>query len=225
MWINAPKRDGKEREIVKTQVLKLKDIHPAAYNPRKILKPGDPEWDALKGSLEDFGLVEPLVVNIKDGKNVLVGGHQRYNVLKTTGVEETEVVVVELGDKEEKQLNIALNRIEGMWDYEKLEVLFEELSTEEILRTGFSQGEIDDILKDLDDAGAGDFDDEDDDTPADTEPKREKKEREKPFQIFLSFPTQEAAEKWLADRDLDFEFPSTSRNLNIRMEGTEYGAD
>lgn len=208
---------------MKTHVMRLADIRPAAYNPRKRLKPGDAEWDALKGSLEDFGLVEPLVVNIKDGKNVLVGGHQRYNVMKTTGVEETEVVIVELDDKEEKQLNIALNRIEGMWDYEKLEVIFEELSTEEILRTGFSQDEMDDILKDLDDAGAGEFYDEDDETATNTEPEREKEEKEKPFQIFLSFPTQEAAEKWLEDRDLDFEFPSTSRNLNIRMEGTEYG--
>ncbi len=210
---------------METRIMKLKDIHPAAYNPRKILKPGDPEWDALKGSLEDFGLVEPLVVNIKDGRNVLVGGHQRYNVLKATDTEETEVVVVELDGKEEKQLNLALNRIEGMWDYEKLEVIFEEFSTEEILRTGFSEGEISDILKDLDDVGA-EGDEEDEKEPrADTEPDGQKEEQEKPFQIFLSFPTQEAAEKWLSDREIDREFPNGSRNLNIRMEGTEYGAD
>lgn len=205
--------------------LKLKDIHPAAYNPRITLKPGDPEWDALKGSLEDFGLVEPLVVNIKDGKNVLVGGHQRYNVLKQLGKEEIEAVVVELGETEEKQLNLALNRIEGMWDYEKLEVIFEELTTEEILRTGFSQGEIDDILKDLDDAGDGDFLEEDKEAQRNTDPDEEKEEQEKPFQIFLSFPTQEAAKKWLKEREISLDFPNGSRNLNIRMEGTEYGAD
>ena len=206
-----------------TRRMKLTDIRPAAYNPRKTLKPGDPEWDALKGSLEDFGLVEPLIVNTKDGKNILVGGHQRYNILKTTGVEETEVVTVELDDKAEQQLNVALNRIEGMWDYEKLEVLFEELSTEEILRTGFSNCEIDDILKEIDEE-----DEESSGEEVDTEPEtetQEKEEQEKPFQIFLSFPTQEAAEKWLQDRDLNFDFPITSRNLNIRMEGADYGTD
>ena len=209
---------------MKTCVMKLKDIHPAAYNPRKTLKPGDAEWDALKGSLSDFGLVEPLVVNTKDGKNILVGGHQRYNVLKSTGVEETEVVAVELDDKEERQLNLALNRIEGMWDYEKLEVIFSELSTEEILRTGFSEGEISDILKDLDDAEIKDGESDEKETQADAETD-DQDEQEKPFQIFLSFPSQEAAKKWLQDRELDREFPNGSRNLNIRMEATEYGAD
>ena len=209
---------------MKTQKMTLKEIRPAVYNPRKTLVPGDPEWEALKGSVEDFGLVEPLIVNIRDGKNILVGGHQRYNVLKTAGTEETEVVVVDLDEKAEKQLNLALNRIAGMWDYEKLEVLFEELSTEEILRTGFSQEEIKDILKDYD------FGDEDgEDREAGSGEERGSGEGtddpEKPFQIFLSFPSQEAAEKWLNDRELDQQFPNGSRNLNIRMEGVEYGAD
>lgn len=212
---------------MKTQKMTLKEIIPAVYNPRKVLTPGSPDWEALKGSVEDFGLVEPLVVNTRDGRNILVGGHQRYNVLKTTGIEETEVVVVDLDEKAEKQLNLALNRIEGMWDYEKLEVIFEELSTEEILRTGFSQEEISDILKDYD------FDDEGG-KEADTEPEEKEEEKgdresdggaEKPFQIFLSFPSQEAAEKWLNDRELSRQFPNGSRNLNIRMEGVEYGAD
>lgn len=209
---------------MKTQTMKLNDIHPAAYNPRKTLKPGDPEWEALKGSLEDFGLVEPLVVNVKDGKNVLVGGHQRYNVLKLSGQEETEVVIVELENKEEKQLNIALNRIEGMWDYEKLEVLFEKLSTEEILRTGFSQEEIRDVLKEFDDS---EEDDGEETAPDEEKPKNEDagEDGEAPFQIFLSFPSQEAAEKWLSDREIGQKFPNSSRNLNIKMEGLEYGVD
>lgn len=206
---------------MQTRIMRLKDIHPATYNPRKLLKPGDAEWEALKGSLEDFGLVEPLVVNTKDGKNILVGGHQRYNVLKYNGIEETEVVEVELDDKQEKQLNVALNRIEGMWDYEKLEVLFEELTTEEILRTGFSEGEIDDILKDLDVQCGEEIEDKE----IDNKEQEEREEKEKPFQVFLSFPTEEAAKQWLQERGIDREFPNESRNLNIRMEGTEYGTD
>lgn len=210
---------------MKTQKMTLNEIQPAEYNPRKTLAPGNPEWEALKGSVEDFGLVEPLVVNTRGGRNILVGGHQRYNVLKATGAEETEVVVVDLEEKAEKQLNLALNRIEGMWDYEKLEVLFEELSTEEILRTGFSQEEISDILKDYDFEGDGDGGE--DRQPEDKAEEKESGESggEKPFQIFLSFASKEAAEKWLEERELDRQFPNGSRNLNIRMEGVEYGAD
>ena len=209
---------------METKVMKLSEIHPATYNPRKTLKPGDKEWDALVGSIEEFGFVEPLIVNQRN--NVLVGGHQRYNVLKTKGVEETEVVAVDLGEQEEKMLNVALNRIEGMWDYEKLEVLFGEFSVEEILKTGFSESEITDIMHDIDEAAEELEQDDstaDKDNTGDDDPEAELEE--KPFQVYLSFSTQEAAEKWLEERNIEKSFPNASRNLNIRMEGIEYAAD
>lgn len=39
------------------------DLIPADYNPRKDLKPGDPEYDKLKRSMEQFGYVEPVIWN------------------------------------------------------------------------------------------------------------------------------------------------------------------
>ena len=36
----------------------VKDLLPADYNPRKDLKPGDPEYEKLKRSIEQFGYVE-----------------------------------------------------------------------------------------------------------------------------------------------------------------------
>ena len=60
---------------MKTAVMKLKDIRPAAYNPRVTLKPGDKDYEALKNSLERFGVAEPLIVNETTGN--LVAGHQR----------------------------------------------------------------------------------------------------------------------------------------------------
>ena len=65
------------------QKFRIADIKPAPYNPRKTLKPGDDEWEALSRSLERFGLVEPLIINSKTG--LLVSGHQRLNVLKSKG--------------------------------------------------------------------------------------------------------------------------------------------
>lgn len=47
------------------QRLKLSELNPAAYNPRKILKPGDAEFEKLKASIENFGYVELIVVNAK----------------------------------------------------------------------------------------------------------------------------------------------------------------
>ena len=120
--------------------IKLADVKPAAYNPRRQLKPGEKEYEALKASISRWSLVEPLVVNLRTGN--LVGGHQRYNVLLDLGHTEAEAAVVDLDEKQEKLLNVALNRIEGQWDYEKLQDLFEEFSAEDIFATGYSDGEL-----------------------------------------------------------------------------------
>ena len=69
-----------ERDVMNIKRIRLDDIKPASYNPRKQLKPGEKEYEALKASISRWSLVEPLVVNLRTGN--LVGGHQRYNVLR-----------------------------------------------------------------------------------------------------------------------------------------------
>ena len=64
---------------METRVIKLADIKPAPYNPRVQLTPKDQEYKALDASIEENGLVLPLIVNIRD--NCLIGGHQRLSVL------------------------------------------------------------------------------------------------------------------------------------------------
>ena len=82
----------------------IADLVPAPYNPRTI----SPEALAgLRGSVERFGLVEPIVWNRRTGR--VVGGHQRLKVLQQMGEQETQVVVVDLEEMEEKALNAALN--------------------------------------------------------------------------------------------------------------------
>jgi ParB-like chromosome segregation protein Spo0J len=82
------------------------DISPATYNPRQI---DDAALAGLAKSLEKFGLVEPIIVNVRDGKNVIVGGHQRFKVIQNAGVEKIACVVVDLSVEDEKLLNLALN--------------------------------------------------------------------------------------------------------------------
>lgn len=210
---------------MRTAIMKLKDIRPAAYNPRVTLKPGDKEYEALKNSLERFGVAEPLIVNETTGN--LVSGHQRLNVLKANGETEVEVVLVEMDEDKEKLLNIALNKIDGEWDYKKLEAMFEEIEADDIKFTGFEPEE----LQNLFDDGVPDWDDtgentEDQEKEADGEPEAETPEKPaalKEFNIFLSFPTKEAAEKWLKERGVDLEYQGTARNITIRMEGLDYG--
>ena len=124
------------------------DLLPADYNPRKDLKPGDPEYEKLKRSLEQFGYVEPVIWNKATGR--VVGGHQRLKVLIDMGITEVECVVVDLPDDKEKALNIALNKISGDWDKDKLAVLIADLqgTAFDVSLTGFDAAEIDDLFKD-----------------------------------------------------------------------------
>ena len=141
------------------QRLKLAELNPAAYNPRKILKPGDAEFEKLKASIESFGYVELIVVNAKN-KNTVISGHQRLSVLQYLGQTEAECVVVELSAEKEKALNIAMNKVSGEWDKEKLSLLITDLQgiDFDVSLTGFDAPELDALFKDAQRADVHDDD-------------------------------------------------------------------
>lgn len=122
----------------------LSELHPADYNPRVALKPGDPEYENIKNSIEVFGYVDPIIVN-SDG--TIIGGHQRYNVLLDLGYDTTQVVVVDATKEQEKAPNIALNKITGEWDEEKLcDLLIElDLSDIDMQLSGFTYDELENL--------------------------------------------------------------------------------
>lgn len=124
------------------------ELLPADYNPRKDLKPGDAEYEKLKRSIEQFGYVEPVIWNKTTG--FVVGGHQRLKVLLDMGITEVECVVVEMDAETEKALNIALNKISGEWDKDKLALLIADLQGADfdVSLTGFEPAEIDSLFKD-----------------------------------------------------------------------------
>ncbi len=134
--------------VMVIEKVRTADLLPADYNPRKDLKPGDPEYEKLKRSLEQFGYVDPVIWNKTTGR--VVGGHQRLKVLIDQGYSEIDCVVVELDEDREKALNIALNKISGDWDKDKLALLIADLqgSDFDVSLTGFEPAEIDALFKD-----------------------------------------------------------------------------
>lgn len=124
---------------------RLADLLPASYNPRTNLKPGDPAYEKIVRSIEDFGYCDPIIVNTN---GTIVGGHQRAQVLKDIGAEYADVVVVDLSPEKEKALNIALNKITGQWDEAKLTDLIGELDVEDydLTKTGYSEEELSAML-------------------------------------------------------------------------------
>lgn len=130
----------------------IKKINPAPYNPRKNLKPDDSEYQKLLRSIDEFGYIDPLIWNKKTGN--LVGGHQRFKILAAKGFKEIDVSVVDLPIEKEKALNVALNKISGDWDRDKLATLLDGLCKSpgiDIEVTGFDLPEIENILADFKD--------------------------------------------------------------------------
>lgn len=134
--------------ILRRQRRRLTDIHPAEYNPRVALQPGDPDFEAIAHSLREFGYVDPIIIN-RDG--TIIGGHQRAAVLHALGVEEADVIVLDLSKRDERALNIALNKIGGEWDDDLLRAALsdlQQLDGLDIRSTGYTPAEIDVVLGD-----------------------------------------------------------------------------
>jgi DNA modification methylase len=131
--------------IIRT--IAAKRVNPATYNPRKDLQPDDAEYKKLQKSMEEFGCVEPLVWNKRTGN--LVGGHQRFKILQAQGLKQLQVSVVDLPPEKERALNVALNKISGEWDEQKLAELLDELGKApdfDISMTGFDAPEVEDLI-------------------------------------------------------------------------------
>ncbi|MCA9273959.1 MAG: DNA modification methylase [Phycisphaerales bacterium] len=125
-------------------------INPAPYNPRLDLKPGDPEYESIARSIDEHGLVEPLVWNRRTGH--LVGGHQRFKVLLARGDETVQVSVVDLPLEREMTLNLALNKVGGKWDERRLAQLLDDLLDDsgiDLEATGFRLDEAEDLIGQL----------------------------------------------------------------------------
>ena len=142
--------------------IQITDIIPSDYNPRRM---SEEEYDKLAKSLNSFGVVDPIIVNLRN--NHIIGGHQRYDVLHEQYIQDNnkygKLHLLRLGDigwvfpdteleiksdDHEKALNLALNKISGEWDEPKLKPLLEDLSLKgfDIELTGFDDLELTNLL-------------------------------------------------------------------------------
>ncbi len=62
------------------QKISLNEYQFAEYNPRIDLQPEDVDYQKLERSIDEFGFLEPLVVNIRT--HHIISGHQRAKILK-----------------------------------------------------------------------------------------------------------------------------------------------
>ena len=137
--------------------INISELKEAEYNPRVKLSDNDEEYQSLKTSLESFGYVTPIIIN---SDYTVIGGHQRLNALKELGYDAVDCVVVNLNKEEEKTLNIALNKIDGKWDYGELSEILSNIKQSALDLTGFSPSQISDIVGSYEPSNIEPFSDE-----------------------------------------------------------------
>lgn len=127
-----------EKLIWHNEKRKVSDLKPFEGNPRQAT---EKEVKDLSMSIERFNLADPLVINID---NIVIGGNFRLRVLKEKGIKEIDVRVPNrvLTKKEAEELNIRLNKNQGLWDFDLLANFDEELLKD----TGFTGEELDEIF-------------------------------------------------------------------------------
>jgi hypothetical protein len=109
------KKLASDLKIVKRKVDSLVE---APYNPRQLTTRA---YEHLKASMERFGFVEPLVVNINSQrKNIVIGGNHRLQIARALKYSEVPCVEIDLPLEKERELNIRLNKNNGEWDFDDL---------------------------------------------------------------------------------------------------------
>lgn len=110
---------------------------PALYNPRAH---NAVQEEQLTESIDNFGAVEPLVLNgAKNRFNIVIGGHFRLQIFRKLGYKTVPVVYVNIPSiQREKELNLRLNKNTGDWDWEALK----EFDTDFLQDVGFDAGEL-----------------------------------------------------------------------------------
>lgn len=138
----------------KQVTLNVDEVKPNPKNPRIDLRPGMPLYEKLKHSIEHYDYVDPIIWNKTTG--MIVSGHQRFQVMKDLAEERGEkfdtvdVMQVEMSEAEQDSFMVAVNKITGLWDTEKLSALFQELSEEDLSYTGYEDFEIEALLNNND---------------------------------------------------------------------------
>ena len=115
----------------------VKDLIFADYNPRQLT---EKQYKNLKASIENFGLVDPILINKNETrKNIIIGGHQRVKVAKRLKIKQVPCIELDLTLERERELNVRLNKNTGQWDFDVLANNFE---IDDLVDWGFTHEEL-----------------------------------------------------------------------------------
>jgi len=179
------------------KTLPTTDLKPSSYNPRQI---SASDFDCLKDSISKFGMAEPILVNSNPTREgIVIGGHQRLRACMDLGIKEVPCFLVNLDEKDERELNIRLNRNHGEFDFDSLANHFD---AGDLMDWGMTARELDlDLILPID-------------GEEETKTKKEKK-----FEYKITFNNGDELDKWydfIAELKLssdDEEYPTISQKI------------
>ena len=87
--------------------LKITEVEPNREQPRKRFE--QEALEELAQSIQEYGLIQPIVVTQKDGYYSIVAGERRWRASKKAGLEEIPVIVRENDEKKNREIALIEN--------------------------------------------------------------------------------------------------------------------
>lgn len=110
-----------KQTIHEVKQFKVSDLHKHPSNPRTLK---DTAYNTLKQSIEanpELLEARPLILSNRTGKNIVIGGNQRLQVVKDLGWLHVPCVLFpDMSEKKEREIMIRDNVSNGDWDWDKL---------------------------------------------------------------------------------------------------------
>ena len=133
----------------------ISEIHPYANNPRN----NDAAVEPVAQSIRDFGFRVPILI---DREGTIIAGHTRYKAAQLLGMERVPCILVDdLSDEQVRAYRIADNKVAeaSSWDEDILRIEMEALKAlnVDLEQTGFTDLEVDGILREMQDVDFEDF--------------------------------------------------------------------
>lgn len=121
-----------EKPVIKNEELKMKitEIEPNRDQPRKQFD--EDSLAELADSIRQFGVIQPLIVQNKNGRYEIIAGERRWRAAKLAGLKEVPVIIREFSRQESVEISLIeniqrenLNPIEEAIAYKRLLTEFE----------------------------------------------------------------------------------------------------
>ena len=88
-------------------MLRLSQVDPNRSQPRRIFE--EDALDELADSIRQFGVLQPILVQKKDGRYEIIAGERRWRACRKAGLKEIPAIIREYSDQETLELSLIEN--------------------------------------------------------------------------------------------------------------------